>query len=125
MVRAGRGVGGGRATAVFAMQSTASRINCCLYAPDAADACKLLTALQREGKIEWKRPVMFAATNSQKSSALALHSKYTRALTSETLCQGLADTLLPQVSNLALQAQAKTSQNVLCLVTSIVHIRGH
>ena len=38
---------------------------------------------------------------------LALHSKYTRALTAENLCQGLADTLLPQVSNLALQAQAK------------------
>ena len=61
------------APAVFAMQATAARINCCLYAADAADACTLLTAIQREGKISWNRPVMFAATNSQKSSVYWLY----------------------------------------------------
>jgi len=71
--------GRSRAPAVLAMQATAARVNCCLYASDEEHAKALLTALHREGKIPWSRPVMFAS---------------------------LADPLLPHVSQLAQQAGA-------------------
>lgn len=61
------------APAVFAMQATSARINCCLYASSASYAYTLLTAIQREGMIPWNRPIMFAATNSQKSSVCWLY----------------------------------------------------